>query len=136
MRGCSASRRCATPTPRRVAGLPEPLDRRARHVVEENARVDAAVAALRDGRPAPRSARLLDASHASLRDLYEVSLPAVDDAVARLRAGGAAGARMVGGGFGGSVLGLLAARRASCPTARSRCARRPGARIVRAGRGR
>jgi len=51
--------------------------------------------------------RLLDASHASLRDDYEASVPEVERAVAALKDGGAAGARMVGGGFGGSVLGLL-----------------------------
>src|SRR5207248_9177953 len=51
------------------AALPEPLGRRVRHVVEENARVDATVAALRAGGLAAVGA-LLDASHASLRDLY------------------------------------------------------------------
>ncbi len=51
--------------------------------------------------------RLLDASHASLRDDYEVSTPAVEATVARLRDAGALGARIVGGGFGGHVLGLL-----------------------------
>ena len=51
---------------------------------------------------------LLDASHASLRDLYEISTPELEAAVERLRAGGAAGARLMGGGFGGSVLGLFA----------------------------
>ena len=51
--------------------------------------------------------RLLDASHASLRDLYEVSTPAVETAVERLQAAGALGARIMGGGFGGHVLGLL-----------------------------
>jgi galactokinase len=50
---------------------------------------------------------LLDRSHASLRDLYAVSTPAVEAAVERLRAAGAAGARVIGGGFGGHVLGLL-----------------------------
>jgi galactokinase len=88
------------------ARLPDPLDRRVRHVLEENARVDGAVDALRAGDLALLG-RLLDESHASLRDLYEVSVPAVDALVERLRAGGAAGARMVGGGFGGSVLALL-----------------------------
>ncbi|HEU4656732.1 MAG TPA: galactokinase family protein [Capillimicrobium sp.] len=86
--------------------LPEPLHRRARHVLEENARVDAAVAALRDG-DLPALGRLLDASHASLRDLYDASTEAVEHAVRRLRDAGAAGARMVGGGFGGHVLALL-----------------------------
>jgi galactokinase len=86
--------------------LPAPLDRRVRHVVSENERVDEAVAALR-GRDLPALGRLLDASHASLRDLYEVSVPEVDALVSRLLASGAAGARMVGGGFGGSVLALF-----------------------------
>jgi galactokinase len=86
--------------------LPGALARRARHVEEENGRVDAAVASLRAGDLAAL-ARLLDASHASLRDLYDASTTAVEATVARLRAAGAAGARMVGGGFGGHVLALL-----------------------------
>jgi galactokinase len=89
-----------------AATLPAPLDRRVRHVLEENARVDEAVGALRAG-DLPGLGRLLDASHVSLRDLYEVSVPEVDALVDRLRAAGAAGARMVGGGFGGSVLALF-----------------------------
>jgi galactokinase len=86
--------------------LPPPLDARARHVFEENERVDAAVSAL-VSHDIVALGRLLDASHASLRDLYEVSTPAVEATVERLRAAGAAGARMIGGGFGGHVLGLL-----------------------------
>jgi galactokinase len=86
--------------------LPSPLDRRIRHVIEENRRVDAAVAAL-EHRDLRALGRLLDASHASLRDLYEVSVPAVEATVAQLHAAGAAGARIVGGGFGGSVLALF-----------------------------
>ncbi len=77
-----------------------------RHVLTENARVEAAVAALRDGDLAALGA-LLDASHASLRDDYEVSVDAVERTVARLKDAGAAGARIVGGGFGGSVLALF-----------------------------
>jgi galactokinase len=50
---------------------------------------------------------LLDASHASLRDDYEVSTPAVEETIGRLRDAGAIGARIIGGGFGGHVLGLL-----------------------------
>jgi galactokinase len=92
--------------PEAAAGLPAPLDRRARHVLGENARVDAMVAAL-DAADLPAAGALLDASHASLRDDYEASVPAVEDAVAALKRTGAAGARMVGGGFGGSVLALL-----------------------------
>ncbi len=92
--------------PEAAAALPAPLDRRARHVLTENARVDAMVAALHAGDLA-EAGRLLDASHASLRDDYAASVPAVEDAVAALGRAGAAGARMVGGGFGGSVLALL-----------------------------
>jgi galactokinase len=93
-------------TPDAAASLPEPLRARARHVVEENERVEAAVAALRDG-DLPAVGALLDASHASLRDLYEVSTPGVERTVQALRDAGAAGARIVGGGFGGHVLALL-----------------------------
>jgi galactokinase len=90
-----------------VAGLPQPLRARAEHVLGENARVEQAVAALR-AEDLSAVAGLLDASHASLRDLYEVSTPTVERTVAQLREHGAAGARMMGGGFGGSVLGLFA----------------------------
>jgi galactokinase len=89
-----------------AASLPEPLGRRVRHVLDENARVDAATAALERG-DLPALGRLLDASHASLRDQYEVSIPAVEGAVVRLRRDGAAGARIMGGGFGGAVLALF-----------------------------
>jgi galactokinase len=93
-------------TPADLDRLPAPLDARVRHVLEENARVDAMVGALRAG-DLPAAGRLLDASHASLRDLYAASVPEVESTVARLKAAGAAGARMVGGGFGGAVLALL-----------------------------
>jgi galactokinase len=89
-----------------LARLPAPLAQRARHVLDENERVRAAASALRTG-DLPAVGPLLDASHASLRDLYETSTPAVEAAVQRLREAGATGARMIGGGFGGSVLGLL-----------------------------
>jgi galactokinase len=86
--------------------LPAPLWKRARHVITENERVDAAVAALGRGDMAELG-RLMDASHASLRDCFEVSTPAVERAVTRVKGAGALGARIVGGGFGGHVLGLL-----------------------------
>ncbi len=86
--------------------LPEPLAARVRHVVSENDRVRAAVRALAE-RDLSALGRLLDASHASLRDCYDVSTPAVEATVERLREAGALGARIVGGGFGGNVLGLL-----------------------------
>jgi galactokinase len=90
-----------------AARLPEPLDRRVRHVVEENARVDRAVAALLRGDLA-ELARLIDSSHQSLRHLYEVSVPELEAARTEMKDAGAAGARLVGGGFGGSVMGIFA----------------------------
>jgi galactokinase len=86
--------------------LPPPLAQRAKHVITENDRVEETVTALRHGDLAHVGA-LIDASHASLRDCYEISTPAVEDTVRRLRDAGAIGARIVGGGFGGNVLGLL-----------------------------
>jgi galactokinase len=83
------------------------LRRRARHILTENARVDAMADALH-AHDLPAAGRLLDESHASLRDDYESSVPEVEATVRSLKDAGAAGARMVGGGFGGSVLALLA----------------------------
>ena len=90
-----------------VERLPEPLGRRLSHVLSDNDRVDLAVTALGKG-DWSELGRLLDASHASLRDLYDASTDAVERTVDRLRDAGAAGARMMGGGFGGSVLSLFA----------------------------
>jgi len=86
--------------------LPAPLDARVRHVVTENGRVEEAVAALDSGEMV-QLGRLLDASHASLRDDYDISTPAVEETVARCKQAGALGARIMGGGFGGSVLALM-----------------------------
>jgi galactokinase len=86
--------------------LPPVLARRVTHVLGENARVLATVSALHEG-DLQRVGALLDASHASLRDLYECSTPTVDATVRRLKRAGATGARMIGGGFGGHVLGLF-----------------------------
>jgi len=90
----------------RLAELPIPLRGRARHVLSDNARVDRAVVALRAG-DLPALAELLDESHSSLRDDMELSTPTVEATVRRMLDAGAAGARLLGGGFGGSVLGLL-----------------------------
>jgi galactokinase len=89
-----------------AAQLPDPLAARARHVITENERVEQTVAALSAG-DLDRVGELLNASHASLRDCFEISTPAVEATVERLRDAGAVGARIVGGGFGGHVLGLL-----------------------------
>jgi galactokinase len=89
-----------------VATLTEPLRSRARHVLSENARVDGVVAALGRG-DLGAVAAALDLSHASLRDSYDASVPEVEATVARAGDAGAAGARMMGGGFGGVVLALF-----------------------------
>jgi galactokinase len=90
-----------------LATLGDPLlRRRARHVVTENARVEAMVAALVAG-DLPAVGRLLRESHASLRDDLEVSVPALDELVAVLEAvPGVAGARLTGAGFGGCVVAI------------------------------
>jgi galactokinase len=90
----------------RVEALAPPLDRRARHVVSENARVLAGVDALRRGQAAVFG-RLMDESHASQRDDYEVSIPEIDALVESARRHGAVGARLTGGGFGGSIVALV-----------------------------
>ncbi len=84
------------------------LRRRARHVVTENGRVEEAVAAL-EAADFAALGRLFDASHASLRDDYEVSCRELDTACEAALAAGALGARMTGGGFGGSVIALVRA---------------------------
>jgi galactokinase len=86
--------------------LPEPLRSRTLHVLSENARVRQTVAALGRG-DLVRVGELLDASHESLRDLYEVSTDRVEATRRTMLDAGALGARLVGGGFGGHVLGLL-----------------------------
>jgi galactokinase len=81
------------------------LGRRARHVFTENVRVTRAAGFLRAGR-AKDIGPLLNASHASLRDDFQVSAPELDVAVDAATEAGALGARLVGGGFGGSALVL------------------------------
>ena len=80
---------------------------RARHVISENARVLAAARALEAGNVAVLGP-LLNESHASLRDDFEVSTPELDALVEALRGAGAVGARLTGAGFGGCVVGLAA----------------------------
>ena len=87
--------------------LPDPvLKRRVRHVVTENARVLEAADVLRAGRIADL-APLLDASHESMRDDFEITVPQVDLAVETARSSGSLGARMTGGGFGGCIIALV-----------------------------
>ncbi|TMD60718.1 MAG: galactokinase [Chloroflexi bacterium] len=87
--------------------LPPLLARRVRHVVSENERVQEAAAALSGG-DVGRLGQLFDASHASQRDDFDVSIPEVDALAAALRHAGALGARLTGGGFGGSVVAVAA----------------------------
>jgi galactokinase len=86
--------------------LPEPLRRRARHVVTENNRVLEVLHEV----SSQRFGELMNASHASLRDDYEVSVPALDTLVEILqKTAGVFGARLTGAGFGGASVALVAA---------------------------
>lgn len=87
------------------------LRRRARHVVSENARVLRVAERLRGGADPRSIGPDLSAGHASLRDDFEVSAPQLDTAVAAALVAGAYGARMVGGGFGGSIIALVDSER-------------------------
>ena len=93
----------------------ERLRRRARHVVTENARVTDAVEAIQRGDWTALGG-LLDASHHSLRDDFEVSCPELDLAVTTAREAGALGARLTGGGFGGSIVSVVPEERAGAVT--------------------
>jgi galactokinase len=118
----------------RATGLTAEDLRRARHVVEENARVLEFVAALEAGDLAGAGA-LIDASHESLRTLFEVSSPALDALVGRARQErGCHGARLTGAGFGGCAIALVERAKAGGFIAAMRSARgedgRPLARRV------
>ena len=90
------------------AGLDPVALRRARHVVSENARVVAAAEALSAG-DLPRMGELMAASHASMRDDFEITVPAIDRLVDIVKdaIGEGGGVRMTGGGFGGCVVALV-----------------------------
>jgi galactokinase len=105
----------------RLEALPEPLIRRARHVVKEDMRVHRAVEAMRAGDVVTLGA-LFNYSHASQRDDYEVSVPAVDRLAALAQADPEVyGCRLTGGGFGGSVVLL----------AKAGCGRKAAERVAR-----
>lgn len=92
--------------PQAAEDLPEPQRRRARHVITEDNRVLEAL----QGISAERFGELMNASHASLRDDYEVSVPALDTLVAMLQeTPGVFGARLTGAGFGGACVALVEA---------------------------
>ena len=106
--GVAALRDIDLPALRAAEPTLDPLThRRARHVVSENARTLAMAAAL-TASEWPIIAALMAASHASMRDDFEITLPEIDQLVATLAdaTGGVGGARMTGGGFGGCVVAL------------------------------
>jgi galactokinase len=92
--------------PELLDGLDEVPARRLRHVVTENARVRATVAAFEAGDLA-EVGRCFAEGHASLRDDFEVSIPELDGLVELATAAGATAARMTGGGFGGAIVALV-----------------------------
>lgn len=108
----------------------ETVRRRARHAIREIERVRETAELLTHGsvrENVERLGDLMDASHDSLRDDYDVTVPALDVAVDAARAAGAHGARMTGGGFGGSVIALVEADAAESVAAAMRdAARREG----------
>jgi galactokinase len=106
--GVELLRECSLDDLDRINALPEPLNRRARHVVTENARVLKAVQAMERDDVAALG-RLFGDSHASMRDDYEVSIAEIDTLVELAASNDEVlGARMTGGGFGGSIVALTA----------------------------
>jgi galactokinase len=94
--------------PRAQELLDDVTFRRVRHIITENQRVLDTVRTLRDEGPSAIG-ELLDASHRSMRDDFEISVPELDLAVETALANGAIGARMTGGGFGGAAIALIPA---------------------------
>ena len=93
--------------PRAAELMDDVTFRRVRHIVTENQRVLDTVRVLREQGPGAIG-DLLVASHASMRDDFEISVPELDTAVEAALAAGAVGARMTGGGFGGAAIALVA----------------------------
>ena len=126
--------------PQMAAVLGEEDFRRARHVITENDRVAMTVRALEDGDLAT-AGQFLTSSHASMRDDFEISTPALDLAVEVALGHGALGARMTGGGFGGAAIALIEAERAAGLASAARAAfraagfRQPAVRTVMPSKG-
>jgi galactokinase len=89
-----------------ASDCPHPAKSRALHCASEHKRVLAAAQALKGGDMAQLGA-LMNESHGSMRDLFQMSLPAIDELVADAMKFGAIGARLTGGGFGGCIVALL-----------------------------
>ncbi len=90
-----------------LAKLPDLLARRARHVITDSHRVELVAAQLTRGTDPREVGGLLNDSHASMRDDFEITVAAVDTIQRAALAAGAHGARMTGGGFGGCVIALV-----------------------------
>lgn len=109
-----------------LTGVRDPVDaRRARHIVTENTRVLDFVARLHEA-DYPATGRLMTASHASMRDDFEITTPHLDAIADAAVTAGAYGARMTGGGFGGSVIALAPTDRAAAVGAAVEQAMRDG----------
>ncbi|KLO41247.1 galactokinase [Mycobacterium nebraskense] len=109
--GASSLRELQDRGPSVVAAVRDPVDaRRARHVLSENQRVLDCVAALNDSNFS-EAGRIFDASHASMRDDFEITTEHIDLIADTAVRAGALGARMTGGGFGGCVIALVPADR-------------------------
>lgn len=91
---------------RQIDTLPPPLQRRARHAVDEQRRVMRAIEALRKG-DMIAFGTFMNEGHQSLRENFEVSTPEIDALVAGAREAGSVGARLTGGGFGGCIVACV-----------------------------
>lgn len=89
-----------------AAGLADPIAARVRHCISEHRRVEAAIEALKTA-DAAKLGELMNASHVSMRDDFDVSTPEIDALVETAREAGAIGARLTGGGFGGCIVALV-----------------------------
>jgi galactokinase len=112
----------------RISALPDDVGRRARHCLSEHRRTLAAIAALKSG-DVDHFGALMNESHASMRDDFAMSMPQIDSLVADAQMFGALGARLTGGGFGGSIVALVANTQATDWTRRLLAAH-PAARAI------
>ncbi|MEM9392660.1 MAG: galactokinase [Pseudomonadota bacterium] len=90
----------------RIDALPDPLNKRARHVVTDNRLAQDGFTALQEN-DAPTFGRLMTESHKTARDNYQITVPETDALVASAEAAGALGARQTGGGWGGAIVALV-----------------------------
>lgn len=108
--------------------LPWPYSGRAIHLAKEHIRTIEAIAALEQG-DLDRFGALINASHASMRDLFQITTPQIDDLVGDAVALGAAGARLTGGGFGGCIVACTSQERFD-PWIKTLLERQPKARLI------